>query len=127
MSRRLFLTAVLVLFPLLCFAQASEDEHDLADCSLLASEGRIVSWRTPNLWRIFGAVQNNYLYPCTALEMFHNLFSKMHAYEEKHANRRVEKEKIVGYRVWYNVDPDDDGTTDERQWKMKTVFCDWRR
>ena len=125
MFKKLFLIGILLFLPLVCLAEGPEDELGRSDYTLLVSTGKIDSYKFPGWWRMIQAAPHNRRYKSTMFKEFHPLFSVMHEYEEKYENRYVEKENVVGYKIWYNADPDNEGPEEERKWKFKILVCDW--
>ena len=71
---------------------------------ILITTGRIDSQSTPNAWKALKDVlRHNHSHPCSKMKPFHDLFNRMHKYEEKHYDRFVPKEGNVGYKIWYDL------------------------
>jgi len=127
MFKKLFLIGTLLFLPLVCLAEEPENVPARSEWSLLLTDANIDSYITPDLWKDFARTVTSYqVRPCSKLVYYHGLFSRMHEYEERHYEQSVDKEGLVGYRIWYNIDPSEgDGSEREREWKFKIIICDW--
>jgi len=115
------------LFLLLSLSLSSVGHAHENQIKILKTTGRIDSKKTPNVWIAINHTSEKKVYPCSIMVPFHSLFNKMHKYGESQYREYVEKQGVIGYKIWYDLKEGKGKFSAEREWDYKIVVCDWER